>query len=168
MQNELTTEQARHFFEIGPDSTVRWRVDYGRAKAGQKIGSENRKTAFGKYSGAKRVQVSGKKYTVDHIKSLLTKKDYTAEDIKILKHEEAVEKFDWVRAEELARKYAWVSPDFIARMLEACQLSGFSQELAIKRYLDEDKSIHISEEFYEVYKELVNDRYRPAEEKKKK
>ena len=83
--------------------------------------------------------------------------DYTAADIIILDHNEVSEKFFFVRVNKLAKQYPSVAPDFIARLLESCQLSGFSEELAIQRYLAKDKSIIPSPELIECHKELLKE-----------
>ena len=83
--------------------------------------------------------------------------DYTAADIIILDNKEVSEKFFFVRVNKLAKQYPSVAPDFIARLLEACQLSGFSEELAIQRYLAKDKSIVPSPELIECHKELLKE-----------
>jgi len=81
---------------------------------------------------------------------------YTAADIIILEREQVSEKFFFVRVNELAKQYPSSSPIFIARLLEACALSGFEEELAIQRYLAKDKSIVPSSELIECHKELLN------------
>ena len=83
--------------------------------------------------------------------------NYTAADIIILEPDQVSEKFFFVRANELAKQYPSSSPLFIARLLEACQLSGFDEELAIQRYLAKDKRIVPSPELLECYRELLRE-----------
>lgn len=80
---------------------------------------------------------------------------YTAESIRILTSAELKERFFFVRIGDLAKQYPSVSIEFISRLLEACHYSGFPEELAIKRYLDKDKSVTVSSEFIECHRELL-------------
>lgn len=80
---------------------------------------------------------------------------YTAADIQILDHQEVSERFFFVRVGELSRQYPQANTEFIARLLEACALSGFDEELAVRRYLAKDKSIVPSPELIECHKELL-------------
>jgi hypothetical protein len=82
---------------------------------------------------------------------------YTADDIKILEREEVSAKFFFVRVNELSKQYPSVATDFIARLLESCQLSGFDEGLAIRRYLMKDKSVVPSQELIECHKELLKE-----------
>ena len=82
---------------------------------------------------------------------------YTAKDIIILEQDQVSEKFFFVRVNELAKQYPSSSPIFIARLLEACQLSGFDEELAIQRYLAKDKRIVPSPELLECHRELLRE-----------
>lgn len=82
---------------------------------------------------------------------------YTAKDIIILEPDQVSEKFFFVRVNELAKQYPSSSPIFIARLLEACQLSGFDEELAIQRYLAKDKRIVPSPELLECHRELLRE-----------
>lgn len=82
---------------------------------------------------------------------------YTAKDIIILEPDQVSEKFFFVRVNELAKQYQSSSPIFIARLLEACALSGFDEELAIQRYLAKDKSIVPSPELLECHRELLRE-----------
>ena len=84
--------------------------------------------------------------------------DYTAADIKILEREEVSAKFFFVRVNELSKQYPSVAPDFIARLLESCQLSGFDEGLAIRRYLMKDKSVIPSPELLECHRELLQEK----------
>lgn len=86
----------------------------------------------------------------------MTMSDYTAKDIKILDSKQASEKFFFLRVKQLSEQYPSVASDFIARMLESCMLSGFDEELAVRRYLAKDKRIIPSPEFIECHKELMN------------
>lgn len=83
--------------------------------------------------------------------------DYTAKDIRILDSRQASEKFFFLRVKQLSDEYPAVASDFIARMLESCMLSGFDEQLAIRRYLAKDKSIVPSPEFLECHKELLKE-----------
>ena len=82
--------------------------------------------------------------------------DYTAKDIRILESHEAQEKFLFLRVKALSERYRSTSSEFIERLLTACALSGFDEELAIRRYLDKDKSIIPSVELIECHKELMD------------
>lgn len=82
---------------------------------------------------------------------------YTAKDIIIIEPDQVSEKFFFVRVNELAKQYPSSSPIFIARLLEACQLSGFDEELAIQRYLAKDKRIVPSPELLECHRELLRE-----------
>lgn len=82
---------------------------------------------------------------------------YTAKDIIILEPDQVSEKFFFVRVNELAKQYPSSSPIFIARLLEACKLSGFDEELAIQRYLAKDKRIVPSPELLECHRELLRE-----------
>jgi hypothetical protein len=82
---------------------------------------------------------------------------YTADDIKILEREEVSAKFFFVRVNELSKQYPSVATDFIARLLESCQLSGFDEGLAVRRYLMKDKSVVPSQELIECHKELLKE-----------
>lgn len=82
---------------------------------------------------------------------------YTAKDIIILEPDQVSEKFFFVRVNELAKQYPSSSPIFIARLLEACALSGFDEELAIQRYLAKDKRIVPSPELLECHRELLRE-----------
>ena len=83
--------------------------------------------------------------------------DYTAKDIQILDSRQASEKFFFLRVKQLSEQYPSVATDFIARMLESCMLSGFDEQLAIRRYLAKDKSITPSPEFIECHKEILQE-----------
>jgi hypothetical protein len=83
--------------------------------------------------------------------------NYTAKDIQILNNQQASEKFFFLRVKQLSEQYPSVASDFIARILESCMLSGFDEELAVRRYLAKDKSIIPSPEFIECHKELLNE-----------
>lgn len=82
--------------------------------------------------------------------------DYTAKDIRILEGDET-QRFAFVRVKVLADKYRHVSAEFIERLLTSCQLSGFPEELAIKRYLEGDKSIQPSPELIACHREQMNE-----------
>jgi len=83
--------------------------------------------------------------------------DYTAANIVILDKKLLNEKFFFRRVKQLADQYPNVASTFIARMLEACMLSGFSEKLAVQRYLAKDKSVVPSPEFIECHKELLQE-----------
>jgi hypothetical protein len=83
--------------------------------------------------------------------------DYTAKDIHILTPNESSEKFIFVRVKQLSERYPQVATEFIERLLTSCSLSGFSEELAIKRYLEGDKSIQPSPELLECHREQLRE-----------
>ncbi len=84
--------------------------------------------------------------------------DYTAADIKIIDDPE--ERFVYAKTADLAKRYRSVPEPFIARLLEACELSGWLQDQAIARYLDGDKTIEPPADFYAVFRELADQRPR--------
>ncbi len=66
---------------------------------------------------------------------------YTAASIRILRDDEAGERFLFVQIEQLARKYPAVPREFIARLIEAVTVTGTPLEPIEKRYLVGDRSI---------------------------
>ncbi|NEV61522.1 hypothetical protein [Thiorhodococcus minor] len=79
---------------------------------------------------------------------------YTAGSIRILSELDASERFAFARAAELATLYPEWPQAFIARMVEACHLSGWPVELAEQRYLAGDASVLPTREFHACYAEL--------------
>lgn len=89
----------------------------------------------------------------------LTRSDgYTAKRIRVLDEAEIAARFGWAHAGQLAERYRHVPQEFIARMLEACRLSGMACELAIARYLDGDRSVGVTSEFMAAHSELADAR----------
>lgn len=84
--------------------------------------------------------------------------DYDAGAIQILSGEEARHRFPFARAVELAVRYPSVSSKFIERLVEACRLVDYPVEDAVRRYLDRDKSIVVSPELVECFKDLSDQR----------
>ena len=85
--------------------------------------------------------------------------DYTAANIQIL-DSKTLRIMREKRVKNLSNQYPGIAISFIARLLESCQLSGFPEELAIKRYLMKDKSIVPSQELIECHKELLQRLFR--------
>lgn len=83
---------------------------------------------------------------------------YTAANIKILNKEEQDERFIWNKAKTLSRVYPHITYDHILRLLEACLLSGYDIELAIRKYLAKEDNIKVTPELIEVFKELADQR----------
>ena len=86
--------------------------------------------------------------------------EYNAASIKILSADEAAERFDFAAVGRLSERYPGSAPAFIARMVEACQLSGWPVDQAERRYLAGDKSIEPTPEFREVHRELADQRWK--------
>lgn len=82
--------------------------------------------------------------------------EYNASSIRILKPEEAEQRFEWLRAENLATQYS--KPlEFVERGIEACRRASVDLDFFIKRYLEGDKSgeknILLEEAFLELMTE---------------
>lgn len=82
---------------------------------------------------------------------------YDASNIVIIEHDQLSKLFMFSRINDLCERYTSFNTVFIKRLVEACQLSGFDESLAIQRYLERDKSIEVTPEFVECYKELMNE-----------
>lgn len=87
----------------------------------------------------------------------MTDETYTAANIRVLTGLEASERFSFARAAELAKLHPHVAPDFIARMVEACHLSGWSVDLAEQRYLRGEKAITPTPAFFACHAELLRE-----------
>lgn len=85
---------------------------------------------------------------------------YNAQSIQILSSETAKQRFPFALAVELAVRYPSVSPRFIERLVEACRLVDYPVENAILRYLDKDKSVTVTPELLECFKDLSDQRRR--------
>ena len=147
MQIMMTLNRAKELFKLDHNGQLVWRTNYGRGRAGQRAGHNGR------------VKVDGYRFSVKGIVKVFTDNPYTADSIKVLKHEEVIEKFDWVKAEGLYDKYPWIPLECHERLLEACRLSAWEEDLAVRRYCDYDKSITAPPEFIEAYKELADQRF---------
>ena len=92
---------------------------------------------------------------------------YDASRITILDPSEAAQRFPFALAAELAVRYPTTAPDFIERLVESCRLTGFSLELATRRYLGRNSAVtqEASESEWETLRachlELVRKRYQP-------
>ena len=82
---------------------------------------------------------------------------YTAANIRILSPLEAAERFVFARAVELVKLYPTAPSDFIQRLLQACQLSGWSVDLAEQRYLAGDRTVQPPPEFMDCHNELLRE-----------
>jgi hypothetical protein len=80
--------------------------------------------------------------------------DYGPKSIRILDDEEAQARFPFARVEALARRHPDASERFIRRLVEACMQVGFDVDLAARRYLEGDRSVHIPPELYEAHAAL--------------
>lgn len=80
---------------------------------------------------------------------------YTATAIRILLPEEAADRFAFAKATQLASQYPAIAPEFIARLIEACLLADFPIDLAVRRYLDKDRSISVTPELLEIHRDLL-------------
>ena len=85
---------------------------------------------------------------------------YTAEAIRILPPQEAEDRFAFAQAAQLAAQYPAIAPEFIARLIEVCTLANFPLDQAVRRYLDKDRSIQITPELIEIYRDLLDRQHR--------
>lgn len=92
---------------------------------------------------------------------------YDASSIRVLQDSEVAERFSFARAAAVAARYPHVAPECVARLLEACELSGASKDEAIRRYLDGDKSVVVAPDLLVVYEELMAESRRLASRKRK-
>lgn len=79
--------------------------------------------------------------------------EYNASSIRVLTAKEIQDKFDWNRAKQVADDYNR-PVEFISRGFEACRLAGLEPEYFIQKYLEKE-NIQESEEFTEIYKDLL-------------
>jgi hypothetical protein len=86
--------------------------------------------------------------------------EYMADSIKILSDEEAAERFGFAAVGRLSERYPGSAPAFIARMVQACQLSGWPIDDAERRYLAGDKSVEPTPEFRACHRDLADQRWR--------
>jgi hypothetical protein len=85
---------------------------------------------------------------------------YTAANIRVPTEAELVARCDWLHADVLAKQYPQVTHAFLGRLLEACRLSGFDQHLAVRLYLDGDRTIIPTTELIAAHTELSDQRPR--------
>ena len=84
---------------------------------------------------------------------------YDASSIKVLGGRQLDEKFTWQHAKVLAARYPHISPEHIERLLEACDTSGWSHDLAERKYLAKvDPDIETPFEMMEAFKQVLSDR----------
>lgn len=81
--------------------------------------------------------------------------DYTADAIRVLSEDEIAERFVFVRAARLVERYPHVPPEFITRLLTACEHSGCPEALAVRRYLDEDRTVQIPDALREAHRAIL-------------
>jgi hypothetical protein len=81
---------------------------------------------------------------------------YDEDSIRVLSKRE-VDEYCFAAAERLARDYPHVPSQVIERMLVAAEYSGESRDRVVARYLDGDRSVILSEDFFTVYRELMED-----------
>ena len=91
--------------------------------------------------------------------------EYNEDSIRVLSKRE-VDEYCFAAAERLARDYPHVPSQVIERMLVAAEYSGESRDRVVARYLDGDKSVIVSEVFFEVYRELMEDERRKVEKRR--
>lgn len=60
--------------------------------------------------------------------------EYNADSIKILDHDEAIERWFWAKAGTLATQYAR-SEEWVSRGLQACERAGVPHNFFIDKYL---------------------------------
>ena len=85
-----------------------------------------------------------------------TTQAYSASSIRVLPDKEFCRRFDWAGDDELVRRHPHKPESFIRRLCEACRLSGYPGDLAIRRYLEGDKSVPVTEEMVAVYQALAD------------
>lgn len=83
--------------------------------------------------------------------------EYTANAIRVLKPEETIERFDWVRTGEWASGYPHVPAEFISRAIEACRRAGVDLEYIKHRYLDGDLSVPLNEAVDEQMRQILRE-----------
>jgi hypothetical protein len=81
---------------------------------------------------------------LDNLHKSRAKDGYTADNIKILSNQEAVEDMPWLQIESLAKRYN-KDVDFVKRGIEACLLADVSPNYFIDRYLKGNKDIPVDE-----------------------
>lgn len=79
---------------------------------------------------------------------------YDEHSIKILTTGESEARFHYRRVQELCSKYPLTSPDIIAALVEACQLTNYPLEKAVKRYLDKDTSVPMDYALVAAYRAI--------------
>ena len=82
--------------------------------------------------------------------------EYNEDSIRVLSKRK-VDEYCFAAAERLARDYPHVPSQVIERMLVAAEYSGESRDRVVARYLDGDRSVILSEDFFTVYRELMED-----------
>jgi len=82
--------------------------------------------------------------------------NYDASCIKILAHEDVVEKFDWAKIGELADKYKR-DPKWIENGFEACRASSVSPDYFVQRYLEGNKDIPKNPLVEQAYLDLTRE-----------
>ena len=81
---------------------------------------------------------------------------YTADSIKILKPEEATERFEWLKIQELAKQYC-CTPQWIERGFEACWRAGESKDYFIERYLKKNREIAVNPHVSMAFRDLLQE-----------
>lgn len=79
---------------------------------------------------------------------------YNADSIRVLRPDEAEEKFEWMLIQNLAAEYK-CSPKWIERGFESCWRSGVDKEYFIQRYLEKDPSVAPIAVVGEAFRELL-------------
>ena len=83
---------------------------------------------------------------------------YTAANITIPSDEALAARMPWLQAASLAREHPHVPLAFLERLLEACELSGWPSDLAVRRYCLGDLGVEPPDEFVEAHKTLAEQR----------
>lgn len=86
--------------------------------------------------------------------------EYNAKSIKILSDAVAAKRFGYEKAIELSNQYAGVSAEWLKLIVEASNLCGIEPEIVCAKYLDLDKTVTLPEEFAEIYKDLLREKWK--------
>jgi hypothetical protein len=82
---------------------------------------------------------------------------YDASSIKILKPEEASEKFEWLKLQQLADHYHCTT-EWIERGFKACYRAGVDKQYFISRYLEKDVTVPINALVNDAYRDLLHEK----------
>jgi len=85
--------------------------------------------------------------------------DYTAKNIKVLSEDVAASKFDYQKVLRYKHYYPNIPSEVLSRLIEASQRAGIDHELAIEKYVCENKEIQLTDEFYMIFDHLLSMHY---------